>query len=123
MVDVSDPLPTSLDVFYSSSSPDPSRALRYDGLRLTEPECSSLLHLPLAKRVFGHGDESTTTPDWESLIRRVRDGEISYTQFVSENVDAVLRSDDSAGSGAIQAQLSSQLLHIGLAALLAFLQS
>ncbi|OAX82101.1 hypothetical protein ACJ72_03548 [Emergomyces africanus] len=108
-------LPASLDLLYTSPlSPSFSR---YDALRLSDKECHTLLSLPLCRRVCGC-DEQSASADAQ---RRVKNGRllVSYIDFLVENIDSVFRAGDVAAAPCTR----SQLLHIGVAALSAFLQS
>ncbi|KAJ5689603.1 Glycoside hydrolase superfamily [Penicillium macrosclerotiorum] len=87
---------------------------RYDPVRLTSDNILPILELPLAKIVLGH-DAS----DNES-IAKVATGDISYTTFIANQAQAVLRASH---ADLTQEQVKSQLLHVGLAALFSFLQS
>lgn len=98
-------LPSTLDILYDSSCPE---RLSYDCIRIGDIE--SVLRTPIAKRALGHCE-------CEELVL-LTDGKISYSEFISNNVDAILRGD--SASIAIS---RSQLLHVGIAALNAFLQS
>ncbi|EFW17448.1 hypothetical protein D8B26_000169 [Coccidioides posadasii str. Silveira] len=105
-------LPPSFDTLYAvcPSSTQPSG---YDSLRLTEQECLDTLRSPVAQRIFGHeglGDAS--------LLADVRNGSVSFTEFVGRNVHALLSGE--AESADI---VRSRLVHVGYASLLAFLQS
>nr|KMM70902.1 TPR repeat-containing protein [Coccidioides posadasii RMSCC 3488] len=105
-------LPPSFDTLYAvcPSSTQPSG---YDSLRLTEQECLGTLRSPVAQRIFGHeglGDAS--------LLADVRNGSVSFTEFVGRNVHALLSGE--AESADI---VRSRLVHVGYASLLAFLQS
>ncbi|KMU77910.1 TPR repeat-containing protein [Coccidioides immitis RMSCC 3703] len=105
-------LPPSFDTLYAfcPSSTQPSG---YDSLRLTEQECLGTLRSPVAQRIFGHeglGDAS--------LLADVRNGSVSFTDFVGRNVHALLSGE--AESADI---VRSRLVHVGYASLLAFLQS
>ncbi|KAL5041035.1 hypothetical protein BDW71DRAFT_19591 [Aspergillus fruticulosus] len=94
---------------------EPSLNDQYDQihLHLEDGQVAPLLELPLAKEVFGHNSDDMS-------LERVSRGEISYTQFVSEKTKAVVSTPI---NGLSAAQQRSQLLHIGLSALFAFLQS
>ncbi|KAL4784054.1 hypothetical protein BJX76DRAFT_367902 [Aspergillus varians] len=87
---------------------------QYDPIQLEDEQIAPVLELPLAKAVFGH-----TTAD-DGSLDRVSRGEISYTQFVSEKTEAAVTTPI---DGLSTEQQKSQLLHIGLAALFAFLQT
>ncbi|KAI1948349.1 hypothetical protein LOZ57_002700 [Ophidiomyces ophidiicola] len=99
-------LPPSLDTLYTSY---PAGA--YDSLRLTEDQCLGLLRSPLAAKVLGHLDEP------QSLTEAVHAGNFSYMKYVQRNVEAVLDSADD------RAVTRSRLVHVGYAALLAFVQA
>ncbi|PGH15180.1 hypothetical protein AJ79_02545 [Helicocarpus griseus UAMH5409] len=104
-------LPASLDVLYDDSSS--SILSRYDALHFSDEECRSILHLPLTQRVCGRAEQSPDTQE------RVKNGEVSYIDFLIENIDAILCAVDAADAS----RTRSQLLHIGVAALFAFIQS
>ncbi|KAL4940126.1 hypothetical protein BDV06DRAFT_224368 [Aspergillus oleicola] len=101
--------PASLDTLFS----EPSLKDQYDPIHLEDGQIAPLLALPLAKTVFGHSDDETS-------LERVSCGDISYTQFVTEKTKAVISTPI---EGLTPEQQKSQLLHIGLAALFAFLQT
>ncbi|RDW83720.1 tetratricopeptide repeat protein [Aspergillus mulundensis] len=110
MADPSSPnYPESLNALFS----EPSLNDQYDLITLEDSQTAPLLELPLAKEVFGHNSD-------EGSLERVSRGEISYTQFVSEKTKAVVSAPI---DGLSAEQQKSQLLHIGSAALFAFLQS
>lgn len=87
---------------------------QFDPVRLADAEVVPILQLPLAKEVFGQSASS------EDTIKRVSSGEISFTTFVAEKAKSF---SDVQIEGLTQEQQRSQLLHIGVAALFAFLQS
>ncbi|KAL6231924.1 hypothetical protein BDW75DRAFT_30796 [Aspergillus navahoensis] len=107
--------------FSTSNSPEflntlfsePSLNDQYDPIHLEDGQLAPLLELPLAKEAFGHNSDDRS-------LERVSRGEISYTEFVSEKTRAVM---STTINGLSAAQQRSQLLHIGLSALFAFLQS
>ncbi|KAE8372187.1 hypothetical protein BDV26DRAFT_274643 [Aspergillus bertholletiae] len=103
--------PASLDTLYDEGS---SLKQLYEPIRLADAEIIPILQLPLAKIIFGHcsADESTLT--------RVSSGEISYTTFLANKTKSISHTQL---DGSTPEQRSSQLLHIGLAALFGFLQS
>ena len=103
--------PTSLSSLFDDAS---SLKGQFDPVRLADAEVVPILQLPLAKEVFGHSASS------EDAIKRISSGEISFTTFVTEKVKSF--SDAQIGD-LTQEQQRSQLLHIGVAALFAFLQS
>ncbi|RAK97910.1 tetratricopeptide repeat protein [Aspergillus ibericus CBS 121593] len=105
------PYPASLNTLFDETS---SLRDQYGPIRLTDADITPLLQLPSAQAVFGH--DSTD----ESALGRVSGGEISYTTFLSEKAKTVAQSPV---DGLTSEQQRSQLLHIGLAALFAFLQS
>ncbi|KKZ62290.1 hypothetical protein EMCG_00459 [[Emmonsia] crescens] len=109
----SERLPASLDLLYTS--PSSSLFFRYDALGLSDEECHAVLHLPLTRRVCGRAEQSASA----DVQDRVKNGRLSYIDFLVENIDAVLRAGDVADAPFMR----SQLLHIGVAALSAFLQS
>ncbi|KAK4911900.1 hypothetical protein LTR66_017326, partial [Elasticomyces elasticus] len=84
---------------------------RIDPIRLTTSNIVPIFNLPLSQKVLGH--ESN-----ESLAQ-VASGDISYTNFVAEQARSILQANDDQSTE----QKQSQLLHLGLAALFAFLQS
>lgn len=111
MADSSTPnYPASLDTLFSEAS----LKNQYDPVRLEDGQIAPVLELPLAKAVFGHASTDDGT------LQRVSQGEISYTEFVSEKTKAVIAAPL---DGLTPEQQRSQLLHIGLAALFAFLQT
>ncbi|PGH23962.1 hypothetical protein AJ80_02024 [Polytolypa hystricis UAMH7299] len=83
-------------------------SVRYDSLHF--PKTNALLQPSLAARVFGHGNET--------LLQEVSTGEVTYGDLIAKNVHRVLN-DKSENAVSVR----SQLLHIGLAALSAFVQS
>ncbi|KAL4865360.1 hypothetical protein BDV12DRAFT_200204 [Aspergillus spectabilis] len=87
---------------------------RYDPIHLEDEEIAPILELPLAKELFGHNSAG------EGSLDRVFQGDISYTQFVSEQTKSVV---STPMDGLSLEQQKSQLLYIGLAALFAFLQT
>ena len=122
---------------------DPKEKARniYDPLRLTSAEALSILKLPLARTVFGHGrdndnddngndtkgrdnnkdngqketrDENNGNKD---IFDRMVTGELSFTEYVANNAKSILKEKKE------EQRQRSQLLHIGLAALFSFLQS
>lgn len=103
--------PASLGSLFDDAS---SLKGQYDPVRLADAEVVPILQLPLAKEVFGHSASS------EDAIKRISSGEISFTTFVTEKVNSF--SDAQIGDLTQELQ-RSQLLHIGVAALFAFLQS
>ncbi|EEH11731.1 TPR domain-containing protein [Histoplasma capsulatum G186AR] len=104
-------LPASLDLLYTSTSS--SSIFRYDALRLSDKECEAVLRLPLTERICGRRAENPVSQDG------IKNCRLSYIDFVCGNIDAVFRADDPATAPATR----SRLLHIGIAALSAFLQS
>ncbi|RAL08554.1 TPR-like protein [Aspergillus homomorphus CBS 101889] len=110
MADTADTYPASLSTAFDETS---SLRDRYDPIALADAEIVPILQLPLAKEVFGHNAD-------ESVLSRVAKGEVSYTTFLSERVQAVTQSPL---EGLTSEQQRSQLLHIALAALFGFLQS
>ncbi|KKK26661.1 hypothetical protein ARAM_002535 [Aspergillus rambellii] len=104
--------PASLNTLFDETSPLKDQ---YDAIRLEDVEILPLLQLPLAQEVFGHNVTN------ESSLGRVARGEISYTKFVVEKTQALVSQTPLYGLSS--AQQKSQLYHIGLAALFAFLQS
>lgn len=103
--------PTSLSSLFDDAS---SLKGQFDPVRLADAEVVPTLQLPLAKEVFGQNVSS------EDAIKRVLSGEISFTTFVAEKAKSL---SDAPIEGLTQEQQRSQLLHIGVAALFAFLQS
>lgn len=103
--------PASLSSLFDDAS---SLKGQFDPVRLADAEVNPTLQLPLAKEVFGQ------TASSEDAIKRVSSGEISFTTFVGEKAKSF---SDAQIEGLTQEQQRSQLLHIGVAALFAFLQS
>ncbi|KAL4927296.1 tetratricopeptide repeat protein [Aspergillus undulatus] len=101
--------PATLDTLFS----EPSLKTQYDPIHLEDGQIVPLLELALAKTVFGHSAD-------EASLERVSSGEISYTHFVAEKTKAVVSNPIDSLS---PEQQKSQLLHVGLAALFAFLQT
>ncbi|RAK75011.1 tetratricopeptide repeat protein [Aspergillus fijiensis CBS 313.89] len=110
MTDTTESLPAFLNTAFDETS---SVRDRYDPISLADAEIIPILQLPLAREVFGHNAE-------ESALDRIAKGEVSYTSFLVEKVQAV---SQSPVEGLTSDQQCSQLLHIALAALFAFLQS
>lgn len=102
--------PSSLNDLFDDSS----LKSQYEPVHLADAEVVPILQLPLAKEIFGHSSAD------EDAIRRVSKGETSYTSFVTAKAKTVSQAQT---EGLPQEQQRSQLLHIGLAALFAFLQS
>ncbi|KAL4914126.1 hypothetical protein BDW62DRAFT_220301 [Aspergillus aurantiobrunneus] len=102
--------PASLNTLFS----DTPLKDQYDPIHLQDGQIAPVLELPLAKAVFGQ-----TSAD-DGSLERVSQDEISYTQFVSEKTKAAATTPL---DGLSTEQQRSQLLHIGLAALFAFLQT
>ncbi|OJJ55123.1 hypothetical protein ASPSYDRAFT_445738 [Aspergillus sydowii CBS 593.65] len=102
--------PASLNTLFSESS----LKNQYDPIRLEDGQIAPVLELPLAKAVLGHASTD------DGSLERVSRGEISYTEFVSEKTKAVVAAPI---DGLNSEQQRSQLLHVGLAALFAFLQT
>ncbi|OGM50644.1 TPR domain protein [Aspergillus bombycis] len=111
MAEASIAYPASLDTLYDEAS---SLKQLYEPIRLADAEIVPILQLPLAKAVFGHDSAD------ESTLARVSSGEISYTAFLTNKTKSI---SQSPLDGLTSEQRSSQLLHIGLAALFSFLQS
>ncbi|KAL4803187.1 hypothetical protein BDV18DRAFT_44455 [Aspergillus unguis] len=109
MAESTSSLPSTLNTLFS----EPSLEDQYDPIHLEDGQTAPLLELPLAKEVFGHNAP-------EESLNSVSNGSITYTQFVSERTKAVVSSPI---DGLSPEQQKSQLLHIGLAALFAFLQT
>ncbi|PGG96813.1 hypothetical protein GX51_07638 [Blastomyces parvus] len=109
----SEHLPASLDLLYTS--PSSSTFSRYDALQLSDEECQAILRLPLTQRVCGRDEKPASAYAQED----VKNGRLSYIDFLVKNIDAILNDDDAADAPFTR----SQLLHIGVAALSAFLQS
>ncbi|KAL4967615.1 tetratricopeptide repeat protein [Aspergillus stella-maris] len=110
MVDSTAPnYPACLDTLFS----EPSFKDQYDPVHLEDSQIAPLLALPLAKTVFGHSDD-------QASLDCISSGSISYTQYVTEKTKAVVATPL---EGLTAEQQKSQLLHIGLAALFAFLQT
>ncbi|PYH48898.1 TPR domain protein [Aspergillus saccharolyticus JOP 1030-1] len=110
MADTTNSLPASLNTAFDETS---SLRDRYDPISLADAEIIPILQLPLAKEIFGHNAE-------EGALDRIAKGEVSYTSFLAERVQAV---SQSPVEGLTSEQQRSQLLHIALAALFGFLQS
>lgn len=98
--------PASLNTLFDDASPLKGQ---YDPVRLADAEVVPILELPLAKEVFGQNASD------EDAIKKISSGETSYITFVTEKTKSVAQSQTG--------EQRSQLLHIGLAALFAFLQS
>ncbi|KAJ5974313.1 Glycoside hydrolase superfamily [Penicillium waksmanii] len=103
------PLPSTLNSVFDAPLKD-----QYDPVHLTSDNVVPTLELPLAKKLLGH-DASDS-----NAIAKVASDEISYTAFVAGQALAALQSSP---DGLTSEQTKSQILHIGLAALFAFLQS
>lgn len=112
MAETAGSVPVTLDTLYNESSSSSSPQKQYEPIRLTAAESFSTLEIPLAKKIFGHGIQ-----EGEEDLVRVKNSELSYTDFVSTRVKRLAESET------ISQKLRSQLLHIGLAALFSFLQS
>lgn len=102
--------PSSLNSLFD----DATLKSQYEPVHLADAEIVPILQLPLAKEIFGHSSAD------EDATRRVSKGETSYTSFVTAKAKAVSQAQT---EGLTQGQQRSQLLHIVLAALFAFLQS
>lgn len=102
--------PATLNTLYEEDS----TRTQYEPVHLTASSSLSILQLPLAKDVFGHNSS-----DDDDDVRRVQNGETSYTDFVTERVRQAVQNP----TGLTAPQPRSQLLHISLAALFSFLQS
>ncbi|KAE8330117.1 hypothetical protein BDV39DRAFT_36470 [Aspergillus sergii] len=111
MAEVSIAYPASLNTLYDEAS---SLKQLYEPIHLADAEIVPILQLPLAKIVFGHDSAD------ESTLARVSSGEISYTTFLANKTKSISQTQP---DGSTPEQRSSQLLHIGLAALFSFLQS
>ncbi|KAL2364302.1 hypothetical protein RJZ56_002733 [Blastomyces dermatitidis] len=109
----SEHLPASLDLLYTS--PSSSSFSRYDALRLSDEECQAILRLPLTQRVCGRAEKPASADAQEDI----KTGRLSYIDFLVKNVDAIFSVDDATDAPFTR----SQLLHIGVAALFAFLQA
>ncbi|KAI9372637.1 hypothetical protein BJX61DRAFT_431993 [Aspergillus egyptiacus] len=92
---------------------EPALKAQYDQVRLEDGEIKPILELPLAREIFGQRSA-------EESLDRVSRGEISYTQFVTGKTKSVVSAPI---DGLNPEQQKSQLFHIGLAALFAFLQA
>ncbi|KAF7595259.1 hypothetical protein BBP40_006759 [Aspergillus hancockii] len=103
--------PASLNTLYDEAS---SLKQQYDPVLLADAEIVPILQLPLAKAIFGNGSTD------ENALARVSSGETSFTTFLVEKTNFVSQTQL---DGLTPEQQRSQLLHIGLAALFAFLQS
>lgn len=102
-------LPSTLNDVFDAPLKD-----QYDPVRLTSENIVPILDLPLAKKLLGHDASSS------DVITKVASDEASYTTFVADQARAALQSPR---DGLTSEQTQSQILHIGLAALFAFLQS
>ncbi|OJD14433.1 hypothetical protein ACJ73_09083 [Blastomyces percursus] len=109
----SEHLPASLDLIYTS--PSSSSFSRYDALQLSDEECQAILRLPLTQRVCGLAEKPASADAQED----VKSGRLSYIDFLVKNIDAIFSTADAANAPFTR----SQLLHVGVAALFAFLQS
>lgn len=113
-------LPASFDTISScpasTTTPVSSSSTSYDPIRLSEDECLVVLNQPIAARAFGH------LPETESLISQTKNGEIAFTELVTQSVSTIFQSQV-AESESEKAITRSRLLHVGYAALLAFVQS
>ncbi|ODH48067.1 hypothetical protein GX48_05832 [Paracoccidioides brasiliensis] len=107
-------LPASLDILYTNSSN--STFSSYDALHLSDDACCAILHLPLTQMVCGRVEQQQISLDAKECLM---DGQLSYIDFLVKSVDAILRAEGAAGAS----RTCSQLLHIAVAALSAFLQS
>ncbi|KAF7163558.1 hypothetical protein CNMCM5623_008407 [Aspergillus felis] len=103
--------PSSLDVLFDGTSP---LREQYDPVKLVDAEIVPILQLPLARELLGHNSADS------SAVRRVSDGEICYTTFLTEKAKATAQMPL---DGLTSEQQRSQILHIGLAALFSFMQS
>ncbi|KAK2810271.1 hypothetical protein FQN49_008544, partial [Arthroderma sp. PD_2] len=101
------PLPETYD------TPLTSGRRSYDSLRPSEDECKALLSHPFAQTVLGHD----IAADEGSSISRVIKGEQSFTSLISHNISSILSSSTD------QSRDRSRLIHLGHAALCAFLQA
>ncbi|KAJ5619405.1 hypothetical protein N7510_003389 [Penicillium lagena] len=103
--------PASLNSVFDAASPLKDR---YDPIRLTSENLVPIFELPLAKKVLGH-DASDN-----EAVTKLASADISYTQFVAGKARSL---QQTANDGLTVEQTQSQILHLGLAALFAFLQS
>ncbi|KAJ5833331.1 hypothetical protein N7474_001642 [Penicillium riverlandense] len=103
--------PASLNSVFDGASPLKDR---YDPIRLTSENLVPIFELPIARKVLGH-DASDN-----EAVAKVARGDISYTQFVAGKARSL---QQTANDGLTLGQTQSQILHLGLAALFAFLQS
>lgn len=87
---------------------------QYDPVHLTSENIVPILELPLAKKLLGH-DASDS-----GAIAKIAKEDASYTTFIADQARAALKTSP---EGLTTEQTQSQILHIGLAALFAFLQS
>lgn len=101
-------LPESLSTLCNPSASSQCLNSKYDPIQLSEPECLSILRLPLARKVFGHEPLSGVELSTE-------DSTSSFMELLTSRIDASTREDTT--------EHRSGLLHIGLAALSIFLQS
>ncbi|OJD13914.1 hypothetical protein AJ78_05677 [Emergomyces pasteurianus Ep9510] len=106
-------LPPSLDLFYTS--PSTSAFSGYDSVCVSDEECHALLCHSLTQRICGCAEQSASGDAQD----RVRNGGLSYIDFLVNNIDVLLRAGDVTDTPITR----SQLLHIGIAALCSFLQS
>ncbi|OXV07679.1 hypothetical protein Egran_04561 [Elaphomyces granulatus] len=104
--------PTTLDILYDSASSMFKE--KYDPIRLTAQTCLSLFQLPIARKIFGHDNQS------DKDFCHLTSGDVSYLRFLSENVQRLFQDENGDSTSSRQ---RSQILHIGLAALFGFLQS
>ncbi|KAL1972718.1 hypothetical protein VTN31DRAFT_7132 [Thermomyces dupontii] len=102
-------LPPTLETIYEANSARTS----YEPIRLTTATARATLETPLARNILGH-DSS------DDDLAAVRAGTVSYTEFVTERARRIIAEKTADDEGRVS---QSQLLHIGLAALFAFLQS
>lgn len=87
---------------------------QYDPVHLTSENIVPIIELPLAKKLLGHDASDDET------VSNIANGDTSYTSFVADQARAALKTPP---QGLTLEQTQSQILHLGLAALFAFLQS
>ncbi|KAF3482669.1 TPR domain-containing protein [Arthroderma uncinatum] len=104
------PVPETYDTLFTATA-DGQRS--YDSLRPTEAECTALLTHPFAQTVLGHD----ITTEGESIISSVTRGEKSFTSLISHNISSILAASTDLSRD------RSRLIHLGHAALCAFLQA
>jgi tetratricopeptide (TPR) repeat protein len=101
----------------SSLYDDEAAKTKYEPIHLTASNALSSLTIPLAQEVFGHNSHD------ENIFLQAEIGDLSYTDFLSRQVQESCERSDAESNDLTVGQRRSQLLHIGLAALFSFLQS